>query len=142
MVSTVKLRHVLLGLAGSASALFGAVMCLGFLLMQLDGKKSLVENLAAGIFLGLVPLGLGLLMVIYALRRRTQLRAERDERMILDLAQRNGGELTVSQVAVSTALASAEAKRMLDRCHSDGLAQIRVNEGGEVVYHFFGSIGS
>ena len=79
-------------------------------------------------------------MIHYALKRRRMIRDENQERQILELARRNGGAVTVAMVAVSTEMNSVEAKRFLDGCHTNGLAQVRVSEGGEVIYHFFGSI--
>lgn len=63
--------------------------------------------------------------------------AER-ERRVLRLAEREHGRLTVQEVAAGCAMTVAEAKTELDRLVIAEIAEMRVTEGGVLVYRFPG----
>ena len=63
--------------------------------------------------------------------------AER-ERRVLRLAEREHGLLTVQEVAAGCAMTVAEAKAELDRLVIAEIAEMRVSEGGVLVYRFPG----
>ncbi|NJO00969.1 MAG: hypothetical protein HC880_04075 [Bacteroidia bacterium] len=64
---------------------------------------------------------------------------EMDDKMMLRLAQRLGGKLSVEDVVQQTSLSYQEAKRRLDKLHEQGLCMIDLDEiqdDGRIYYKF------
>ena len=63
---------------------------------------------------------------------------ERDrEREILQLAQRKGGRLTVTEIAADTSLTTDEAEKFMNELVSKGYVSMNVTESGVIVYDFY-----
>ena len=140
--------QTLLGLAGLVVALFGALfftIAVTELATGGDGKTSL------GVYIGLVVF-LGLTTAAGAWLAWTRLwrapgraghrpppmsDAEREQR-ILDLAERQGGRVTVAEVASRCDLTVDASKAALDQLVLHNVAELQVSERGVVVYVFPG----
>ena len=140
--------QTLLGLAGLVVALFGALfftIAVTEVATGGDGKTSL------GVYVGLVVF-LGLTTAAGAWLAWTRLwrapgraghrpppmsDAEREQR-ILDLAERQGGRVTVAEVASRCDLTVDASKAALDQLVLHNIAELQVSERGVVVYAFPG----
>ena len=67
-----------------------------------------------------------------------QLSAEQKERIILQLAQENGGTLTVARVAAASEMTIQESKSMLEALSLEGVCEVSFAEDGSVHYTFKG----
>ena len=119
---------------------FGALFIIGGVANLVDTPEgqSAWTFLLATLFLGLAPLGAGGWLFWYARQQARRASKESQERLILELARQRGGQLTVAEVARSTALSSTQAKQLLDQCHLDQLANLSVSASDAVTYTFDG----
>ncbi len=63
---------------------------------------------------------------------------ERDrEREILQLAQRKGGRLTITEIAADSSLTTDEAEKFMNELTSKGYVSMNVTETGVIVYDFY-----
>ena len=140
--------QTLLGIAGLVVALFAALfftVAITELATGGDGKTSL------GVYVGLIVF-LGLTMAAGAWLAWTRLwqapgraghrpppmsDAEREQR-VLDLAERQGGRVTVAEVASRCDLTVDASKAALDQLVLHGVAELQVSEQGVLVYVFPG----
>lgn len=134
--------RTLLGILGVVVALFSALFVVGaiFNLLSPDPAGGLGGQIFALIFF-LVPGLLGAYLAWQNLRPRpTRPRlTERDrEQLVLDLADAQGGRVTVAQVAARCDLGIDEAKAVLDRMAVHGVADLQVTDEGGLVYVFRG----
>ncbi|HAS45175.1 MAG TPA: hypothetical protein DCS93_32125 [Microscillaceae bacterium] len=61
---------------------------------------------------------------------------EMDDSMILRLAKRKGGKLTVAELARQTSLTNEQAKARLEQFHLKGKTELHVTDDGIIVYEF------
>lgn len=61
---------------------------------------------------------------------------ELDDSMILRLAKRRGGKLTVDELARQTSLTPEQAKARLEQFHLKGKTELHVTDAGVIVYEF------
>jgi len=61
---------------------------------------------------------------------------EMDDSMILRLAKRKGGKLTVDELARQTSLTNEQAKERLEQFHLKGKTELHVTDDGVIVYEF------
>lgn len=57
-------------------------------------------------------------------------------RLVLNLAQRSGGDLTVLQVASETGLSIEQSRKVLEDLVTEGAAQMNVDDQGVILYDF------
>ncbi len=140
--------QTLLGVAGLVVALISAFFFAAALTELATGGDGTTST---GVYVGLIVF-FGLAMAAGAWLAWTRLwrapgraghrppplsEAEREQR-ILDLAERQGGRVTVAEAASRCDLTVAESKAALDRLVLHGVAELRVSEGGVLVYVFPG----
>ena len=135
-----KFTEKLLFGVGTIVIIFGFVMIAGGLGMVFEPKqnRAVMENLVFLLFLGIVPTVAGFLLCWRMHRSGKRRAGERRERHILKLAKHNNGCLTIAEVSLRMSLTSIEAKKALDACHLNHLAEMEVSEDGVVVYRFKG----
>lgn len=64
---------------------------------------------------------------------------ELNDDLIIRLAKRLGGKLTVEQLTSQTSLTATQAQERLEKLHAQGICNIDLNEVdtiGKVIYHF------
>ncbi|OJJ19987.1 hypothetical protein BKI52_16045 [marine bacterium AO1-C] len=59
-----------------------------------------------------------------------------DDSMILRLAKRKGGKLTVAELSRQTSLTPEQAKERLEKFHLKGKTELHVTDDGVIVYEF------
>jgi hypothetical protein len=120
------------------------VLGLGMALLAFGGIVTQDGALAGEIVLGAIGLGFGaagffwLRFVTDADRRR---REEFEEKAVLSVAATHAGFVTISQIALESALSASEAERVINRLCGRGMAQPELLEDGTVRYRFTGLIG-
>ncbi len=117
---------------------FGVVILAGVCIGIVEGtsKYSLVTDLLLTILFGMLPVvcGLGLYKRIrQAVTRRT---VEDSAKIVLQLAQKHHGALTVVDVAANSALTLEQAKDTLDQLNIKGFNEMDVSDAGLIVYKF------
>ncbi len=136
------LKMAFAGCLVSTGALFLAVT----LAMPFDpdqrNNPDWVYGMAVGAVLGVVPLGWGG-WIFWGLHRDRQLRRPTRadpqaqlRRVLFDLLQQTGGEVTLVQFAMTANLSGQDAKAFLDQAAVDFDATFRVGESGEIYYQF------
>ena len=86
--------------------------------------------------LGGVPFLIGLWLWRRVLRSSRRRHAEERERIILGLAARSEGRLTIQALAYESDLTLQEAKKALEALHLDGHCTADVADDGEMSYVF------
>ncbi|HHL73681.1 MAG TPA: hypothetical protein ENJ29_14330 [Bacteroidetes bacterium] len=133
-----KILEKVLVVFWSLVILFGLVMVAGGLAMLADpdSERTLAETLVLILFIGGLPLALGVWRIV-RIRQTAGMRAQAEmERRLLQLAQENGGRITVAEAALHLPISAEQARDLLDACHINGLADPGVSADGAVVYHF------
>jgi hypothetical protein len=134
MTTSEKLQVVVAALLG----VFGIVLIAGVSIQFLEGtsKYSTVTDVLLTILLGILPLGYGVWLyrrVRQAVTRRT---VDDSEKIVLRLAQRRQGVLTVAEVAANSTLSVEQAKETLDQLNLKGFNEMDVSDAGILVYKF------
>ena len=134
MTTNEKLQVVVAVLLG----VFGLVMIVGVSIQFLEGtsKYSMVTDGVLTVLLGIVPLVGGVWRykrVRQAVTRRT---VDDSEKIVLRLAQRRQGVLTVVEVAANSTLSVEQAKETLDQLNLKGFNEMDVSDAGILVYKF------
>ena len=134
MTTSEKLQVVVAALLG----VFGLVMIVGVSIQALEGtsKYSMVTDGVLTVLLGIVPLVSGVWRykrVRQAVTRRT---VDDSEKIVLRLAQRRQGILTVVEVAANSSLSVEQAKETLDQLNLKGFNEMDVSDAGILVYKF------
>jgi len=131
-----KASEKLLLVVGVIVALFGLLIVLGAIVEIFDpkSKNSVPGDIALLVFLGVLPVALGVWLV-----RRTWLGASRRaietrEQIALHVAGQHGGTLTVLQLAEGSGMTIEQAKDVLDRLYRKSFSDIALAESGEMVY--------
>ena len=134
MTTSEKLQVVVAALLG----VFGLVMIVGVSIQALEGtsKYSMVTDGVLTVLLGILPLVGGVWLykrVRQAVTRRT---VDDSEKIVLRLAQRRQGILTVVEVAANSPLSVEQAKETLDQLNLKGFNEMDVSDAGIIVYKF------
>jgi hypothetical protein len=121
-----------------ATVLYGSgTLVLSGVLFYFSWKLGLAALFVLG---GLLPL-MGSAYLLWRLMRRGRppwlWRGRWRQVMIVKLAWRLGGRLTVADVALGTGLTLEEAKATLNQLARKGYAGLEVSPSGVLVYHFF-----
>ena len=91
------------------------------------------------IFIGLMPLGIG---ISHLLSRRKRMKWERarmpvrQERLVFEAARRSGGRLSVMQMSAESGLSLDEAQNVLDEMAKRGYIGQEVDDNGLITYVF------
>jgi hypothetical protein len=123
-------------LAAGGLVTLGTVMGLG-VLSNLGQGHALGAVLGALVLAGVAPIAAGGWLLLVERRQRrlaAALEDAGDERKILQLAARRGGNLTVPEVMTASGIEMERAERLLDRLCRRGLAEHRIAEDGSLVY--------
>lgn len=138
-----KLPSLLGMVFGFSMCCFGLLITLGSILNMVDpeSKHSFLGYAVMLFLLGVIPVVIGIFIMFKLWKRNKTNHGEVQEREMLILAKRFGGQLTVAQVAMETTYTSQEAKAILNQFHANGLADMIVTDSGEVAYEFFGVSG-
>ena len=103
----------------------------------LRGQGGTFSNLLAVLVLGGLPAVAGLLLMA-AGGRRSKLERENEDRGFTDLAtalaRKNGGKVSLDQVARASGLPSAEAQAKMRQLTGRGLFEVDFDEGGQMVF--------
>ncbi len=129
-------------LIGLAIGIFGWIIIIGSLISLNEGEVEggIAMHLSLALLVGVVPVGIGCLLVWLPFKNRGRRRKEALERKLLGLAAEAGGILTPSHVARETELTLSEAKATLDELVLGGYCVSDLRDDGQVVYRF--SVGS
>jgi len=117
-------------------------MLAGSILLFLDKTDgwSGTQTIVMGSIFGVLPVTGGL-QLCRKMKKRGQLRSrEIVERQLLELASKNNGCLTIAETSMKMSIPSDEAKKILDECHLNNLAELEVSDSGAVLYRFTGLI--
>ena len=134
MTTSEKLQVVVAALLG----VFGLVMIVGVSIQFLEGtsKYSMVTDGVLTVLLGIVPLVGGVWRYKRVRQAVTRRAVEDSEKIVLRLAQRRQGVLTVVEVAANSTLSVEQAKETLDQLNLKGFNEMDVSDAGIIVYKF------
>jgi cadmium resistance protein CadD (predicted permease) len=134
MTTSEKLQVVVAALLG----VFGIVMIAGVSIQALEGtsKYSMVtDGLLTGLF-GILPLVGGVWLYKRVRQAATRRTIDDSEKIVLRLAKRHQGVLTVVEVTVNSTLSVEQAKETLDQLNLKGFNEMEVSDAGILVYKF------
>ena len=132
-----------LGLIGGGSALF-SLMFVAMAIANLLGLQA-YESKSAGVDFALLILFSGTTLASFFLARwgfaktappGQQLHKDEQIRLILNLAQRHQGELSLLEVAAETQLSLEQSKTLLEELVTSQLAQMDIRQDGVMLYVF------
>ena len=134
MTTSEKLQVVVAGLLG----VFGLVMIAGVSIQALEGtsKYSRVTDGVLTVLLGILPLVGGVWRYKRVRQAVTRRAVDDSEKIVLRLAQRRQGVLTVVEVAANSTLSVEQAKETLDQLNLKGFNEMDVSDAGILVYKF------
>ena len=134
MTTNEKLKVVVAALLG----VFGLVMIVGVSIQFLEGtsKYSMVTDGVLTVLLGIVPLVGGVWRYKRVRQAVTRRAVDDSEKIVLRLAQRRQGILTVVEVAANSPLSVEQAKETLDQLNLKGFNEMDVSDAGIIVYKF------
>jgi hypothetical protein len=96
----------------------------------------LVTDVILTILFGILPIVCGIRLykrIRQAVAKRT---VEDSEKIVLKLAKKRRGALTVAEVAANSALTLEQAKETLDQLNIKGFNEMDVSDAGIIVYKF------
>ena len=134
MTVSEKLQVVVAVLLG----VFGVVILAGVCIGMVEGtsKYSLVTDVMLTILFGILPIVCGIRLykrIRQAVAKRT---VEDSEKIVLKLAKKRRGALTVAEVTANSALTLEQAKDTLDQLNIKGFNEMDVSDAGIIVYKF------
>lgn len=134
MTTSEKLQVVVAALLG----VFGLVMIAGVSIQALEGtsKYSRVTDVLLTFLLGIVPLVGAVWLYKRARQAATRRTVDDSEKIVLRLAKRCQGVLTVVEVAANSPLSVEQAKATLDQLNLKGFNEMDVSDAGIIVYKF------
>ena len=134
MTTNEKLQVVVAVLLG----VFGLVMIVGVSIQFLEGtsKYSMVTDGVLTVLLGILPLVGGVWRYKRVRQAVTRRAVDDSEKIVLRLAQRRQGVLTVVEVAANSTLSVEQAKETLDQLNLKGFNEMDVSDAGILVYKF------
>lgn len=132
-----------LGVAGVGAGLFSVacmIAVLGFLTGASPSDNAPAANLAALVFFLGTTVG-SVFLARWGFSNPGPAPGEPDAhstqvRQVLKVAQAAGGELTLMQVVAETTLSIEQCRGLLESMVSEGLAQMRVDDEGVILYSF------
>ncbi|MCA9735524.1 hypothetical protein KC799_25535 [candidate division KSB1 bacterium] len=133
-----KWTEKLVCLAGILLFMLGFLMLAGSVANMVDPEKnrSIVEWIMWSAFLGGVPMAAGIFLCVKMKKNAGKRNHEKTERELLQLAKANNGRLNIAIVSMNMAISSGDAKKLLDECHLNNLANIEASDTGVVTYIF------
>ena len=137
-----KLMDILMMAFGGLISALGCIRIIGSVWDMLDPTSTTraLEHVGIVTFLGLVPMVAGALLLYRAYARSIQSERERAERGLLRMAEDRGGRLTAAEVASHSSYTVDEASKLLEGLHARGAAEMRVSDGGAIVFRFPGFV--
>lgn len=117
--------------------IFGSLMAIGSIGVALENPISkLLGTLVFGAAFGIGPVVGGVYWLKNIGKKNKALKERQTEDMILRLAQRFDGELTILRLTSNTRLSAEESKKFLEEMYKKGLAELNITDSGSVVYEF------
>lgn len=120
-------------MTGGAIAGFGAA---------LEGIAIFIGGGAALATFGALPLMIGGAIAAFSWKKQKEWKEKKEreeekrlEKVIVSIAQKKGGSVTVSDLVSQTDLGMEEAETVLNRLVTKGYADIRVTDDGVITYH-------
>ena len=134
MTVSEKLQVVVAVLLG----VFGVVILAGVCIQALEGtsKYSLITDMMLTLVFGILPIACGIGLYKRVRQGVTRRTVEDSEKIVLQLAKKRHGVLTVVEVAANSALSVEQAKATLDQLNIKGFNEMDVSDAGIIVYKF------
>jgi cadmium resistance protein CadD (predicted permease) len=134
MTVSEKLQVVVAVLLG----VFGVVILAGVCIGVLEGtsKYSLSTDVLLTVLFGILPIICGIRLYIRTRQAVTRRSVEDSEKIVLQLAKKRRGSLTVAEVAANSILTLEQAKETLDQLNIKGFNEMDVSDSGIIVYKF------
>lgn len=124
-----------------AKAVAGALLvCLGgaiMLVLLFLPQSWLGSNAGIFSFAALLALLLGIAFILWAARSLKKLQNNLLEKKTLQIAKKNGGILTVAQLALQLSVSTSIAEKLLKQMQHRGVAEVGANENGAVCFKFY-----
>jgi hypothetical protein len=119
-------------------ALFGLFMILGATINIFDrkSKDSVPGDVALLIFVGVLPLLVGVWLFLHTRNGVSRRALEAREQAVLHLAGQHHGAVTVPQVAEESGMTLEQANEVLERLYHKHFAEMTLADSGEMVYRF------
>ncbi|CAM3348256.1 MULTISPECIES: hypothetical protein [Brevibacillus] len=126
-------------IAGAILLLFGLIMICGALASE-QTKLTVTEDLVLFLLIGVLPVLLGG-WLLFAAKNNSKLRKlDALENLVLQIASRNGGNLTASELAMNSKLSITQANEVLGHFTKQNVAYLKIANNGTYVYQFEGII--
>jgi hypothetical protein len=129
---------------GVVLLVLGALGGLAFVGPLITGKGGMFSNLLAVLILGVLPAGIGIVLMGVG-SRRARLEAENDERGFSDtalaLAKKGGGQVQVDQVCKATGLTKELATARMRTLTGRGLFELDFDANGQMVWKLSADAG-
>jgi len=137
-----KLVDILMMAFGGLISALGCIRIIGSVWDMFDPESTTntLEHVGIIAFLGLVPMAAGGMLLYRAYARSMESEREGAERGLLKMAEDRGGRLTAAEVASHSSYTIDEATKLLEGLHARGVAEMRVSDGGAIVFSFPGFI--
>ena len=132
-----KISAALGWMFGGLLIVFGLLICLGTLIgWSEQGEARSAVDVFLFVLLGLAPTVGGFWLCYRTWQGIRERKAERLEALVLEMAQRHHGELTVAKLAMESELSLPEAKKVLGDLFTHGFCKMDMDEAGTIVYRF------
>lgn len=120
---------------GGLMLAFGMLMALGVVVGRADSEYSLATDMVGLFLMGVIPAGLGIWVLRRTLLSKKRGVAERNERILFDVAKQHAWVLTPVDLARESPMNLAESQAALDQMVRLGHAELDV-DGGGLCYRF------
>lgn len=131
--------------AAIALAALALLMLVGSLRADVSGAPAVIAFVLVVVLPGL---GSGLLLRSHFAqerrrgKRHARLRRESIEAELLKVASESGGRLTLAEFIAATAIDAASTQEALDSLHDQGLTDVELTDGGQIVHVFRNLLGA
>ena len=115
---------------------FGLLLTLGGVQNIGNADSSLLKDITMLMFLGILPTLGGVFLIRNAILESRRERAERREKILLEVAERHNWVLTPVDLAKETDINLKESQKDLDEMVKSGFAELDIESGG-TTYRFF-----
>ncbi|MFA9559991.1 hypothetical protein ACERII_22005 [Evansella sp. AB-rgal1] len=99
-------------------------------------EEGLAQSISSILSFTIPVIVLGIYLIRSYFQKVKKVEAEYVERVVLQVVKKNGGSITVTDLAASSELSITEAKNVLEDICKNGLAERRLTDSGAMVYRF------